>query len=96
MRKTRLLMFLKSLRKKKQNSENKYEDLYPVGTSPGILYGCAKTHKTFKDGVPHFRPILPTIGTPRYKISKLFVPLLTPLTLMNIQSQIPFCFPKRF
>ena len=72
---------LKKLKNKKVISEKKYEDLYPVGSSPRILYGLAKIHKPVKDGVPPFRPILSAIGTPTYKLSKVVVPLLTPLTL---------------
>ena len=59
----------------------KNKNLFPVGSSSGILYGHAKIHKTVKDGVPPFRPILSAIATPTYKLSKFFVPLLTPLTL---------------
>ena len=69
------------LKKKKIISENKYEDLYSVGSRPAILYGCAKIDKPNKDGVPSFRLILSAIGTLTYKLSKCFLPLLTPLTL---------------
>ena len=41
----RIIDVLKKLKKKKIISENKYEDLYPVGSRPGILYGRAKIHK---------------------------------------------------
>ena len=78
---SRIIDVLKKPKKKKIISENKYEDLYPVGSCPAILYGRAKIHKPVKDGVPSFRPILSAIGTPTYKLSKFFVPLLTPLTL---------------
>ena len=74
------LFVLKKLKDKNQILDNKYEDLHPVGSRPGILYGCAKIHKPIKDGVPLFRPILSDIGTPTYKIVKFFVPLLAPLT----------------
>ena len=47
-------MFLKSLRTKQIISEKKYEDLYPVSSSPGILYGRTKIHKTVKNGVLPF------------------------------------------
>ena len=65
------------LKKKNIISENKYEDLYPVGSRPGILYDRAKIHKPNKNIVPSFRPILSATGKPIYKLSKLFVPLLT-------------------
>ena len=60
----RITDVLKKLKSKKIISEKKYEDLYPMGSSPGILYDPAKIHKTVKDGVPPFRPILSAIATP--------------------------------
>ena len=90
----RIIDVLKKLKKKKIISENKYEDLYPVGSRPGILYGRAKIHKPIKDGVPSFRPILSAIGTPTYKLSKFFVPLLTPLTLNEYTIKDSFSFAE--
>ena len=72
---------LKKLKNKKKISEKKYEDLYPFGSTPGILYSCAKIHKPVKDRVPYFRPILSAVGAHTYKLSIFFVPLLTPLSL---------------
>ena len=77
----RITDLVKKLKKKTINSENKYEDLYPIGSRSGILYGRAKIHKSIKDGVSSFRPILTAISTPTHKLSKLFVPLLTPVIL---------------
>ena len=37
----RIIDVLKKLRNKKVISEKKYEDLHPVGSSPGTLYGRA-------------------------------------------------------
>ena len=51
-------------------------DLYPTGSTPGILYGLPKIHKT---GCP-VRPILSSIGTFDYKLAKFLVPLLKPFT----------------
>ena len=90
----RIIDVLKKLQKKKIISENKYEDLYPVGSRPGILYGRTKIHKPIKDGVPSFRPILSAIGTPTYKLSKFFVPLLTPLTLNEYAIKDSFSFAE--
>ena len=90
----RILDILKKLKNKKVISEKKYEDLYPVGSSPGILYGRAKIHKPVKDGIPSFRPNLSAIGTPTYKLSKCFVPLLTPLTLNEYRIKDSFSFAE--
>ena len=40
----RIIDVLKKLKNKKIISEKKYKDLYPVASSPGILYGRAKVH----------------------------------------------------
>ena len=45
---------------KKIISEKKYEDLYPVGSSPAILY----------DGVSPLWPVFSALSTPIYKPSK--------------------------
>src|SRR5215469_995808 len=50
--------------------------LHVSGSSPGIMYGAPKTHKP---STP-FRPVLNAINTPSYKLSKTFVPILSPLT----------------
>ena len=84
----------KKLKKKKIISENKYEDFYPVGSCSGILYGPAKIYKPIKDGVPSFRPILSAIGTPTYKLSKFFIPLLTPLTSNEYTIEDSFSFAE--
>ena len=57
----RVTNVLKKLKNKKIISEKKYEDLYHVGWSPGILYGRAKIHEPVKDGVPPLRPALSAI-----------------------------------
>ena len=90
----RIIDVLKKLKNKKVISEKKYEDLHPVGSSPGILYGCAKIHKPFKDGIPSFQPILSAIGTHTYKLFKFFVPLLTPLTLNEYTIKDSFSFAE--
>ena len=90
----RIIDVLKKLKKKKIISENKYEDLHPVGSRPGILYGRSKIHKPIKDGVPSFRPILSAIGTLTYKLSNFFVPLLTPLTLNEYTIKDSFSFAE--
>ena len=86
----RIIDVLKKLKKKQIISEKKYKVLYPVGSSPGILYGRAKTHMSVKDSVPPFWPILSAIGIPTYKLSKFVVPLLTPLNEYIIRDSFSF------
>ena len=92
---SRITDVLRKLKNKKIIYEKKYEDLYLVGSSPGILYGRTKIHKDVKDVVPPFRPILSAIGTPTYELSKLFVPLLTPLTLNKYTIKDSFWFAEK-
>ena len=51
-----------------------------TGSRPGVLFGLGKVHKETKNGLPPFRPIFSTIGTPAYKLAKFLLPFLTPLT----------------
>ena len=64
----RIIDVFKKLKKKKIISEKKYEDLYLVGSSPGILYRPAKLHEPIKDSVPSFRRILSAAYKPTYKL----------------------------
>ena len=66
----RIIDVLKKLKNKKIISEKKMKVFILLAQVLG-----------FKDGVPPFRPIFSDIGTPTYKLSHFFVPLLTPLTL---------------
>ena len=78
---SRIIELLKKLKDKKIIYDKKYEDIYLVSSSPGILYGRAKIRKPVRGVVPPFRPILSDTGTPTYKLPDFFAPLLTPLTL---------------
>ena len=90
-RENRLVRFLRdTLLKKKCISEKVYRDLYPTGSTPGILYGLPKVHKT---GCP-VRPILSSIGTFNYKLAKFFVSLLQPLTTNSNSVHDSFSFAK--
>ena len=45
-------------------SEKEFDSIYTVGTTPGILYGNLKIHKTVINNTPKFRRILSAINTP--------------------------------
>ena len=68
----RLNRLTRSLRSQTFN----HTHLHVSGTAPGIMYGVPKIHKP---NVP-LRPVLNAINTPSYKLSKAFIPILTPLT----------------
>ena len=58
-------------------NELEYDSLFQSGSRPCILYGLPKVNKS---GVP-FKPILSSISTCAYGLSKFLVPLLRPFSL---------------
>ena len=76
----RIIDLLKKLKNQNKISEINYDNLYPSGSKPGILYGLGKTQKALKDRVRTFRPILFAIGAPTYKLAKFCDKLLKPIT----------------
>ena len=86
--------FLKQLLQAGKINKKQFNDLYPIGSQPGILYGLAKVHKPLVNGRPKFRPILSSIGTLSYKIAKFFVPLLSNLTKNEYTIDDSFEFGK--
>ena len=72
----KLQRFLRLLLIEKVITKENYKLLFPSGSSPGILYGLPKVHKT---GCP-IRPILSAISTFNYNLAKFLVPFLEPVT----------------
>ena len=68
--------------------------MVPKGSSPGILYGLCKVHKSTPEGekCPPFRPILSAIGTVSYNLAKFLVPILAPLTTNQFVCKDSFSF----
>ena len=71
-----------------------FKSICPIGTHPGILYGLPKIHKIVIDNNLKFRPILSAIDTPVYKLAKLLVPILSPLTVNDCTVKDPFSFAE--
>ena len=67
--------FIDKLYKLKIVNENLKTNLKTSGSSPGIMYGLPKVHKA---NTP-MRPILSTIGTHNYKLSKYLITKLAPI-----------------
>ena len=88
------ICFLKSLEDQGEISEKVKNDLYPSGSKPGVLYGLTKIHKTLKDGMQSFWPILSAIETPISKLAKLYNQLLKPLTYNESTVKDSFSFAK--
>ena len=56
---------LQQLKGRQKVTDKIYNNLYPPGLSPRILYGLSIMQLTIADGVPPpFYPILSDIGTP--------------------------------
>ena len=53
----KVIRFLQKFKKEKNIDDPLYQQLYPSGSRPGVLYGLPKIHK---EGVP-MRPILSSI-----------------------------------
>ena len=88
-RENRLVRFLRdSLLKKKLISDSVYHDLFPTGSTPGILYGLPKVRKA---NCP-VRPILSAIGTYNHKLAKFLVPIPQPLTSNQFTVKDSFSF----
>ena len=84
----------KSLNNQNEISEKNYDNLYPSGSKPGILYGLGKIHKALEDGIPAFRPILTAIGTHTYELAKFCDKLLKPIITNEHTIKDSFSFDK--
>ena len=62
-------------------SHRKQRHLKLVQNKPGIMCGSRKVHKDFFDDCP--RPILSALLTPTYKLAKLLVAILEPVTTQS-------------
>ena len=65
---------------KKRFSPAIYQNIYPTSSRPGLFYGTAKVHKLPENlkNVDEL-PIVSSIGTSTYEISKYLAKLLAPL-----------------
>ena len=84
--------FLAKLLKEGHIDQAVHDHLRLSSSAPGVMYGLPKIHK---DNVP-FRPILSSIGTAGYKISKFLLPFLTLLTTNEYTVQDSFSFQRIF
>ena len=84
----------KVLKNEEKISEKEFDNICPVGTTPGILYGNPKVHKTVVNNTPKFRPILSAINTPTYLLAKYLNPILSPLTTNELTVKNSFDFAE--
>ena len=69
-----------------------YQNIKPVGSTLGILYGLRKVQNETKNGKPPFRLILSPIGTPTHKLPKFLLLFLTQLTENKYTVRDSFCW----
>lgn len=81
--------FVNELHKKGIIDDKQKKELRATGTKPGIMYGSPKVHKR---GAPT-RPVLSTIKTPNYSLSKFLVETLKPIVgnAYTIKDSFEFC-----
>ena len=78
-REAKLQHFLRTLKNNKCLDDVEYEKIYPSGSCPARIYGSPKMHKPFdSNSLPNFRPIVFSIGTYKYNLSKYLCELLSP------------------
>ena len=78
-RKGKLQRVLRALKNKGHLDKNTSDSIYPVGSQPAKFYGLPKMHKARQpNSTPPFRPIVSSIGTYNYNLSKFLCNLLEP------------------
>ena len=85
---------LEPLKNKGAISEKTYNNIKPVGSQPGKMYGLCKVHKGTDNGIPPFRPILSAISTPTYNLAKFLISILEPLTKNEFVIKDSFSFSE--
>ena len=73
-------------------SVKEYELLYLRDSRQGIFYRSPKVHKPVINNGLKFRPILPMIRTPTYKLAQFLVRILSPLTSNEFSVHHSFSF----
>ena len=69
---------LKKLYNKNPSSEGTYNK--PAVSKPGTVDGSAKAHEPLKNRLTPFKSIISAIGTPKNKMEKFLVPILSDVT----------------
>ena len=89
----RIAHLLKSLEDQSEISEKEKYDSYSSDSKPGVPK-ITKVHKTLKDGIPSFRPILLAKETPTYNLYKFWDRFLKPRTRNSYAIKNTFSFSK--
>ena len=90
-----LQRYLRELKKKQFLDDATYEHIYPSGSQPSRLYGMPKVHKIKSNyEVPSFRPIVSSIGSFNYNLSRFLCDMLTLFIPTDYCTQDSFSFVK--
>ena len=73
---------------------DKFSEVYPQGSQPGIMYGLCKIHKRLINNFPKLGPILSAINTATYSWAQFSVPKLKCFTLNEYTLKDSFEFAK--
>ena len=95
LRKGQLQRHLRELKKKQFLDDATYERIYPSGSQLSRLYSTPKVHKIKSNPeVPSFRPIVSSIGSFNYNLSRFLYDMLTPFIPTDCCTQDSFSFVK--
>ena len=83
-----LSTYLRKLRNDKIIDDATFYKILPSGSSPGVLYGLPKVHKT---GCP-FRPIVSSVNTYNYNLASYLVSILQPISTNQYTVKDSFSF----
>ena len=90
-----LQRYLRELKKKQLLDDATYEHIYPSGSQPSRLYSTPKVHKIKSNSeVPPFRPIVSSISSFNYNLSRLLCNMLTRFIITDYWTQNSFSFVK--
>ena len=87
-RESSLQRYLRFLKNQGILDDAVYEGIRPVGSVPGRIYGLPKIHKNQSP----LRPIISSINTYTYKLSRFLVDILKPLTVNDFSAKDSFSF----
>ena len=94
-REGQLQRYLRKLKKEGHFTEDIYSKIYPSGSQPAKIYGQPKLHKSFApESIPPLRPIVSSISTFNYNLSKYFCNLISPHIPVEYCPQDSFTFTK--
>ena len=93
LREGQLQRFLRTLKNKGFFTDESYDKIYPSASKPASIYGLPKIHKLNinKDNLS-LRPIISSIGTYNYNLSKFLTNLLAPVSPTTNRTKDSFTF----